>query len=313
MGNLTVPQVLVTATLATTDPVEKYGGKALSETEIAEMANQIKQRGLSPSIEHDSTRRVATTVRQVWLSRSDRGTLELKAEFIIDEEAWTALGGRLGFSYEAIETTIVPEHVSNRLVAVYAEASEFDEATLQGAVQQFRDTLGDEISVAGGHIYQFAEVVPAKVAIEFLLTTLQALPASILDAAVYDVLKSWFLHPRRSSETAVKLRVISGTHETNLHIKTSDPMMLKTAVDGFRDVALSHPQNDHIVFDTKRSKWILPSGQVAKSRLPNANNARQDKRQPEHMRKETPAILHQRPPGRKRHPRGDARRDQKAT
>src|SRR5260221_8360268 len=313
MGKLTVPQVLVTATLATTDPVKKYGGKALSESEIAKMANQIQQRGLSPTVEHDSTRRIATTVRQVWLSRSDRDTLELKAEFIMDEEAWNALGGKIGFSYEAVETTIVPEKVSNRLlVGVHSEASEFDEDTLQGAIQQLRDALSDEVTITGGHIYQFAEVVPAKVAIEFLLTTLQVLPASIFDAAVYDVLKTWFLRPKRASETAVKLSAISGTHRTDMHITTSDPMMLKTAVDGFRDVALSYPQIDHIVFDTKRSRWILPTGQVAVSRLPKPDTASQGKRRPVHTRKEAPATRLQRPPRRKRHPGGDARREEKA-
>lgn len=168
-----------------------------------EMATQVRRRGLSLGIQHDSTRKLATAVRKVWLSRSDRGTLELKAEFIVDEEAWNALGGKMAFSYETLETTVVPEMVGNRLVGVYAEASEFDEDTLHGAIQQLRNTLGDGVTVAGGHIYQFGEVAPAKVIIEFLLTTLQGLPASMLDAAVYDVLKTWFLHPKRANETAV--------------------------------------------------------------------------------------------------------------
>ena len=31
--------------------------------------------------------------------------------------------------------------------------SEFDEDTLQGAIQQLRDALGDEVTITGGHIY----------------------------------------------------------------------------------------------------------------------------------------------------------------
>ncbi len=110
--------------------------------------------------------------------------------------------------------------------------------------------LGRQFQVAGGRYYQLGIEPPATAALMLLDETIKELPAALLAALLFEGLRHLLPHDGRKAPTLFKFSVLKkhARSETRGVLETSDPEVLRSAVDGLRGLADS-PQGHYELAD----------------------------------------------------------------
>lgn len=110
----------------------------------------------------------------------------------------------------------------------------FDQLTVDQATQ----ALEQNFTVGSSMLRQFTDLPPAKVILEFALTTIQQIPAGLIAAGLWDGLK-YLCQPRRAKATIFFFDVIVGHRKLSARLETHDREILREALATWRDAILS--------------------------------------------------------------------------
>ncbi|MGC9222167.1 MAG: hypothetical protein ACP5H2_12655 [Solirubrobacteraceae bacterium] len=180
-------RIVVSVRVATTHPIEAYGGFQLLESGLQELANGLKEGVLPMTVNHD----VASDLRAVCLkteivSLSD-GFKALDAQLAVDAEPWeghqeelSRLGVAGGMSYSL--TANIGEFPREDLdqasaprLRLVADASHFSADELIRSGQHLAAVGPTRV----GYIYQFSAVHTCRVIIEFVQASGGVRPAAL--------------------------------------------------------------------------------------------------------------------------------------
>lgn len=246
-------QVEVEAIIATSHPVEKYGGVQLADSVLDQIAGALRAGELPMLIGHDLRRPLTSRVLDAAVRERPDGFKEVWARIVVDRRSWEeyerdrdAAGAPGGFSFSATEPLRAlpaanPAETSEIMLA--GDAAHWTDAELIGAAEDFAG-LG---CVAVARRYQFAQGPEAVLVLQVALPIL----TSIVGTAAYEALKKlWRKHPT----TVLHLHVEDDGREVVAHLETTDPSGLDAAVRSIESALQSRP--DVLFWDGKRWQRI---------------------------------------------------------
>lgn len=245
MGRLRIQGFLVTS-----GPIAAYGGLAIAEELMEDIANAVRQ-GRAPFMaQHDARRRLDVQVLDVAVRRTQDGHLGVWVDVEVDEAEWDKAGAVGGWSVAVIEPRFEAADASGRaVIRLSVDAAHFAEQLLAEATEALRNS---NFEVQGGLLYQFAVFPPPNVVIEFSLYLLRDLTVGVLAAALYEGLRR-LLKPRHASRTVFDFRIHEGDQSVHAHLETGDPEVLKDALDRLPN--LIDREGKGFEYDDKNREW----------------------------------------------------------
>jgi hypothetical protein len=246
-------KVTVTATLATTRPVEKYGGVQIALVALEQMRDQIKVGGMPMQMTHRATKALDATVLDVRIEQiaDDEHALviDLEAEeasWQTVEAEWSAAGVPGGFSAALTERQEEVDGPAAPPVTFSSDAGAYSDEERTEAAKLFAASAPVEVL----RLFQFSEPEFAKIAVEFS----REVGASLLAAGI------GFLVGRRKGSSHVEFRRIEpdGTVTTAV-LDTSDPEIVRAAAQSLDSIE-APPISAIFTYSDETGDWDL-SGQ----------------------------------------------------
>lgn len=218
-------KIHVEGLVASTRPMEVYGGVSLSEETIRALFDTIKNGGLPLELHHDSRFRVDAKVIDARLERDEDGYLQVFATYEADEDDWNLKGGNQASGFSISGTTpMLGGDKTDPTAMIAADAHWFTDAQITAA---FEDLSKLGVPVQGRRLYQFATDSPALVVLA--LQQVLGIPTAVFGTYIYDALKH-FLSPEPSKFeiTITDSRTGKSTHA---YVETTSRKVLKHALD----------------------------------------------------------------------------------
>jgi hypothetical protein len=246
-----MPKVTVTATLATTRPVEKYGGIQIALVALEQMRDQIKVGGMPMHMNHRATHPLDATVLDVRIDQiaDDEHALVIdleadEASWQTVEAEWSAAGVPGGFSAALTERQEDVDGPAVPLVTFSSDAGAYSDEERTEAAKLLAGSAPVEVL----RLFQFNEPEFAKIAIEFS----REVGASLLAAGI------GFLVGRRKNSSHVEFRRTEpdGTVTTAV-LDTSDPEIIRAAAESLE--SLEAPSvSATFIYSHETGNWDLP-------------------------------------------------------
>ncbi len=247
------------ARLATTHPVDVYGGLRLSRSVMEDLAAAVKAGDLPMHLDHDIRRPLAAEVVDTGVEELPDGEFAAWAEYLIDEKAWEdwqselkAAGAPGGMSFTfliPISRSVQPAGAEAQVAGDAAHYSD-DELTEAAATLErafSRPTDADQL-------YQFNAVSVAMVVIELTSDLLASVGPNVLASALWDACKVLWrpgVAPHERSRFTVTARESRhGRRRLKLVIDVPDESALEIALQRAPAVLQSAAQG---TFDFKQS------------------------------------------------------------
>jgi hypothetical protein len=223
--------VTVSARIASTRPLEKYGGISLDVRVLHQMATELNAGSVPMNFGHSSldpvtVRNVSATV----LELDDEHALD--ATFDVDAREWEQIEQRFaaagvpgGFSFSAGEIQIPASRGQRPEVGLAADAAAFTDEERAEAWRRLEGTGSAQVS----RLYQFDSSEIIRVIIDIWAIT-GPFVVNIASSGIYDALR--YLVGRHQGLTVVEIldhRADGGT-STSV-IRTNDPEMLRIALE----------------------------------------------------------------------------------
>jgi len=261
-------RITIRGFLTTSDEVQAYGGVALAPEALYYIANEIRQGKMPLRSQHDERYLLDPQILLVDVRETSSGSLGVWIEFEIDEQEWKENGNLGGFSIAVTSDHFDPDLNNTKpVLKIYADAGHYSDERFQAAVAR----LEQHFAVGGGRLYQFDILPPAKIIIDFALTTIQAIPPNLLSSWLYDGLKALLLKPKNHKapeqlpQSVTCIRITSENQQIDLfQIQTNDPEVLKAGLSTFysnlspkqkESSSLPKTQEHFSEFDSKSKKW----------------------------------------------------------
>lgn len=233
--------------VATTDPLEAYGGIRLAEEALRSMHDQFVRGEVPMNGHHDSLLPIRTRNLVASLRPTERGGLGLWLEVDVHEEDWDRSGLARGWSYSAQEQ-IPPEEwptPTQPVVSVTIAAGRFANADLIAALQ----LINRGFPVAGSRLFQFSALPPARIIVDMVWPVLTALGPNLAASAIWDGLKLLVLRFQVRKERAresgtgpvpidkpiVEFHIAGGDFRAIAAVRTEDPDVLQKAMEVMSD------------------------------------------------------------------------------
>ncbi|MBB1034462.1 hypothetical protein G6031_08675 [Dietzia sp. CQ4] len=222
--------------LASSRPVEAYGGMQLAEETIEELAQVVRSGTIPVSIAHDSARPVSVSNVDSGTRRNDEGYLEAWVEFDVDETRWEAyqsavraagIDGLGGMSITFMNPLDGEETVDTP-VKVAGDAHHFTDDEIRAAAVLLRAL---DPSASGERLYQLSAVPALRVVFDLMLDSVMSIGASIAASAIYDAAKTLFKRGQTNSVDIAFKEAKSGARSLKIAIKYHTEEELKTAMD----------------------------------------------------------------------------------
>ena len=198
---------------------------------------------------HDNRHRIPAEVLLVDVRATSSGHKGVFVEVELDEADWDPEWK--GFSVAVGELAYSSSDETKPEISVSIDVAHFDEDTLQRSFK----SLSQRFSVRVSRLYQFAELPPAKIVIEFTALTLQTIPANLIASFLWESIKSWFLPSRGGEPTVVVLAKTTSTGRVEARIETSEEETLREAMQTVRELLLSTDDNCGFDFDEDATEW----------------------------------------------------------
>jgi hypothetical protein len=229
----------VMAVLATTQPIEAYGGVQLDKRVLEDLAHAVESGSIPMLFNHDLRRRTpVANVRSGVRERSD-GYWEAWAEFDVPVQDWERfeherheLGAPGGMSFRG-SVPLARTSNDDPILRISADAHHFSDEDLLHTAR----ILAPHGSVRVDRLYSFSFVPPALVVIALVGQWLSQLPPELLGAYLYDALKR-FLQPRGADRTVFNFIIEnSDGSRTEAHLETKSDSVLHHALETLSDIA----------------------------------------------------------------------------
>lgn len=251
MGTITVK-----ARIASTHPVEKYGGVQLDVRVLHQMATALNAGQLPMNFDHSVLEPIEVrNVRAAVVELGD-GQHAVDATFDVDGAAWEPVQDRFdaagvpgGFSFSAGETQLAPSGGRDPQISLSADAAEFTDDDRAEAWRLLEVTGPANVT----RLYQFSAHEFIRVIVD-VWAIAGPFVVNLASSGMYDALK--FLVGRHQEPTTVEIHEHrpDGSRSTAL-IRTNDPTMLRAALEALPDA--TEPVQE---FDAATGRW-LPPGQ----------------------------------------------------
>lgn len=244
----------VTARVASTHPVAKYGGVRLSRDALRQMETAFNS-GLVPmTFDHSSLAPLPARNLTAQVVDLDDGEQALDATFEIEEEVWKAVEGKFdradvpgGWSFTAGEPQVLPSTNEKPLVVISADAAAFTDADRKAAWEAISESAPAQVN----RLFQFSAAAEvARVIVEIWPEVGVALGVNLSSSVIYDGLKRLFSKGRKKATVEIRRNYADGT-ETNAIVTTDDPEMIRLALERLDD----RQQAVTIVFDLDEQTW----------------------------------------------------------
>lgn len=231
----------VTAVVASTHPIDAYGGIQLPPEAMEQIAQRITRGELPMLFGHDLGRPARTRNASAWTEPTEDGFVRVVVEFDVDAEDWAAyeeelaeagvqgLGG-MSISFTGpLEGTSLPD--ADLVLA--ADAHHYTDDEIAAAVVKLR--LLDP-GAGGERLYQLSVVPPLKVVVDLILSGTLAIGLNIVAAGIYDALRG-LIRPGQRNEINLTFRQTRrGRRILKISIPVTSEEQLETALNGLSDV-----------------------------------------------------------------------------
>jgi hypothetical protein len=244
-------KITVNARIASTHPVEKYGGRRLDVRVLHQMATALNAGRVPMTFDHSALEPIAVTDVRAQVVELDDGEHAVDATFDVDEDAWKVVQARFdevgvpgGFSFSAGEMQLAPSQGRVPMVSLAADAAAFSDEDRAEAWHLLEATGPAAVS----RLYQFSAPELLRIILDVWVIA-GPFVVNIASSGIYDALKS--LITRRSEPSVVEIREhrADGSYSTAV-ITTADPEVLRMALETLStapagDVKRFDPNSDH--------------------------------------------------------------------
>jgi hypothetical protein len=220
-----VSKIRIEVLVASTHPMEAYGGVSFPEETIRSLFDTIKNGNLPLGLHHDPRLRVDAKAIDARLERGEDEHLQVIAIYEVDEGDWNLKGGNQvsGFSISGT-VPMLGDYKTDPGATIAADAHWFTDAQITAA---FNDLSKLGMPVQGRRLYQFATVPPALVVLA--LQQVLSIPTAVLGAYIYDVLKHFV--SREPSKFELNITDPRTGKATHAYLETTSRKVLKHALD----------------------------------------------------------------------------------
>jgi hypothetical protein len=248
-----MPLVTVTARIASTHPVEKYPGWALSVDALEHLAERLRAGALPMMFEHDVTQPIEAKVVDAKVVPVEDRHFAVEATFEVDREAWTSLQSRFhaagvpgGWSFTAGALQTRPSSGQQPVVTISADAAAWTDRDRDEA----RELFDAVVPTQSARLFQYSALA------ELATMILQVAPGfglGVLGNATWDAIKLMLTRRRGKGETRIEIhRTAPDGTKTTAVITTNDPEIARTAVE-----ALPEPQTSPTLrYDVPERLWL---------------------------------------------------------
>jgi hypothetical protein len=235
--------------IATNDPIPGRR-RQLTEDDIRALAEHTRVGPVELHVSHDEHVTINARCTKAELRRTGSGSLGLWVEHDVDERDLARFGDHFGYSV-GWATEAVPLDPSSRLpeLQLIVDSENFADEEFDGAVADLRLRF----NVTAGWLLQYQELPPPNVIIALALQFVASVPGDLLKAALYDILKSRFLHPRSGTPTVFTFKLREASREISARIATADPEALASALNSLERIVSGEP--DRYEFDASKEEW----------------------------------------------------------
>lgn len=241
----------VSAVLASTQRVEKYGGVRLTVEALEGLRDQLNEGHVPMQMNHSALKRLDAQVVDARIEeRPDREhVLVVDLDFDEDDWAaveaeWTEAGVLGGFSAAATEIQEKVDGPPERHVVLIADAGAYSDEIRAKAAQAFSGQAKVEVR----RLYQFAEPEVAKIAVEFAM----AIAADLAAGGLINALMALVGSRQGPSVIEFKLEQPDGGTKTAL-VETDDPDMVRVAAEGLTQI--DSTSQSVLVLDVDGMTW----------------------------------------------------------
>lgn len=246
--------VTVTARVASTHPVAKYGGVRLSKGVLREMEAALNSGAVPMTFDHSSLALLQTQNLVAEVVELDDGEQALNATFEIEEEAWRSVqdefdkvGVSGGWSFTAGEPQIRPSKGQRALLVISADAGAFTDADRKAAWEAIPEPVPAQVN----RLFQFsAATEAARVIVEIWPEIAVAFGVNLSSSVIYDGLKRLLSNGREKTTIEIRRNYADGA-ETNAIVTTDDPEVVRLALERLED----RQETITIVFDLDEQSW----------------------------------------------------------
>jgi hypothetical protein len=244
-------QLTVKARIASTHPVEKYGGVRLDVRVLHQMATALNAGHLPMTFDHSALHPISVSNVQAQVVELEGDEYAVDATFDVDEDDWRVVqqrfdkaGVRGGFSFTGGEKQLEPSR-RPALVSLAADAAAFSDEERAEAWQLLEATGPAEVS----RLYQFSAPELLRVVLD-VWAIAGPFVVNIASSGIYDALKSLITRHRAPTVVEIREHRPDGSYSTAV-ITTSDPTVLRMALETLS----AAPAQDVKRFDPESSQW----------------------------------------------------------
>lgn len=224
--------------VATTHPLEVYGGIRLTVEVLEDIAHSLRS-GAPMLAHHDARRPIDTRNPEAGVRQRSDGEYEVWISVEIDDDAWSeyeaevagagAPGGISFTAYEPIARAVGPD--AGFTVRLAANAHHSSDEQILEAGTAFAGVAPVEV----GRLLQFSFTPPDLVVLSFILNQVSSIPAGVVGNYVYDALRR-FRRNDKTPELRLEVESAAGRVTAVIPEGTSD-RTAKLAIKAFEAVA----------------------------------------------------------------------------
>jgi len=241
----------VTATVASTNPLEKYGGVRIALSALEQMRDKMNKGVVPMQANHSALELVEARNIKARIEPAEDGEHSLVVDFDIDDEKWEAIEDEWkradapgGFSVAITTPQMRFDGPNEQSIMITADAAAYsDEARAAAGL-----ALSKIANVEVRRLLQFSEMELAKIAIELAVSIIGGGGG----AALYEALAGLVKSRNEPSVLEFDLRRQDGS-TIKAVMKTSDPLIVEKAIDGL--AKLIDTQTSTHVFDDAQNQW----------------------------------------------------------
>lgn len=247
--------------MATTHVVPKYGGVQIPVEVLHELVARVNAGDIPMVWNHDPRSRLNPTEVAAHVEERSDGHFAAVVEFDVDEEVWSQIDDELksagapgGFSYSGTESRgqLGPRGAPSVLVA--GECSHF----LPQDMFESAAPLAEIAEVEIAELFQFGSTGEvARFVIEMGKDIYDSLPAELVGAAIYDLIRRSLQRKKTPGQTMVDVRLneTPGHRQLQAVVVTDDPAI---AADALRTLLQSPPTATGILDYSENDGWVPP-------------------------------------------------------
>lgn len=255
------------AIVATSHRVEKYGGVALADTALEEIAAGLNSGQLPLTGNHDWTKPIRAKDLEATLVTLDDGERGVRLTGLVEQSDWAAVGEIGGWSFSTSEPLGRAEgpNPDAPAITLSADAGWFDDQT----ISEVCSIMCALAPTNGARLMQFAAVDIARVIIEISYNLVAALGPGLATNALWDAIKYLLLHQKSrhnvgaTSPTRIELKTNLDSGEVIGIIDTSDPAVASRALASY-EVAVKAAaesavhERQVVVWSEPDDSWVSP-------------------------------------------------------